>query len=156
MSEQEDIMKSHFDAIKEDLIAKYEKLGMRASGKWAETLEADVNRLKGIIRGQHYTEQLVDGRKPGRMPPVSAIKKWIEDKGIMSSVRGNISISSLAFLIARKIGQEGTKYFQQGGTDLVSSVITPERIQMIIDDVSEFHINGFVSEIESVFKKMAA
>lgn len=141
------------EAIKSDLIIKHRELGMPASGKWIESVEADTKRLSGKILAEHYTEQLVDGRAPGRFPPVKAIEQWIVDKRIPFD---GIKISSLAFLIARKIANEGTKYFQQGGTDLVEAVITPQRIQNIIDKVSDFHINQFTSDIRSVFEKMAA
>ena len=105
------------------------------------------------IFGNAYTEQLVNGREPGKFPPISVITKWINDKNI--SPTDNISVSSLAFLIARKIAQEGTKYFKDGGTDLIESVITPSRIQRIVDNVSEFHISSFVSDITNVFKQVA-
>lgn len=156
MADQEEILYKHFRDIRQDLIRKYDELGMRASGNWEKSLDTEVKGLKGIIWGEPYTEQLVDGRKPGKMPPVWIIEKWIEDKGIMKNITGKISISSLAFIIARKIGQSGTRYFQQGGTDLIDSVITPQRIQLILDDVSEFHINEFTSEITSILKNLAA
>lgn len=156
MNSQEEILYKHFRQIRADLIARHDELGMRASGNWAETLDTEVNRTKGIIWGQPYTEQLVDGRRPGKMPPVGAIKKWIVDKGIASGLGEQISISSLAYAIATKIAKEGTRYFKQGGTDLVESVITPARIQMILDEVSEFHINNFTSEISSIFQNLAA
>ena len=149
-----EILKTEFDKLRQELITKHEQLGMKASGQWVETVENRSQRLSGQLWGQHYTEQLVNGRKPGKFPPIKAIEEWILDKNI--PITGKIKISSLAFLIARKIAKEGTKYYQQGGTDLVETVITPERIQSIIDKVSEFHINNFVSEVTGVFKQMAA
>jgi hypothetical protein len=47
------------------------------------------------------------GRRPGRMPPIEAIRRWIRVRQIRG--RGGISERSLAFLIARKIGREGTE-----------------------------------------------
>ena len=143
-------LESEFDSLKVDLIEKYNELGMKASGNWGQSLNVEVKGLTAIIYGEDYTEQLVEGRAPGKFPPIAAIRQWIEDKGIIPF--DNISISSLAFLIARKIAREGTNYFQDGGTDLVSSVITPQRIQQIIDNVSEFSINNFYSEITKVLE----
>lgn len=150
-----EILAEEMEAIKEDLIARHRELGMEASGDWINSLEADTKRLKGVIRGLPYTQQLVTGREPGKFPPIKAIEKWIYDKGIQP-IDDTIKISSLAFLIARKISRMGTDYFMQGGTDLVDSVITPERIQRIINRVTQFQINQFTTEIEGVFKKMAA
>ena len=149
-------LKEEFESLKDDLIERYNELGMKASGNWGETLNVEVKGLTATIYGENYTEQLVEGRAPGKFPPIEAIRQWIQDKGITPF--DNISISSLAFLIARKIANDGTKYYQDGGTDLVSAVITPQRIQQIIDNVSEFSINNFYSEISKVLEdiKVAA
>lgn len=146
------ILNKEMESLKADLIAKHMQLGMRASGNWADSLNVQTKGLSSVIYGEPYTEQLVNGRAPGKFPPVDAIKKWIYDKNI--NIGDKISISSLAFLIARKIAKEGTEYFKQGGTDLVESVITPERIQSILDQVTEFHINSFFSEITGVFQEL--
>lgn len=148
-----EILKTEFEALREELKEKHLQLGMKASGQWIESLDNKSQRLSGQLWGEPYTEQLVNGRAPGKFPPIAMIEKWIYDKGITPD---GIKISSLAFLIARKIANEGTEYFKQGGTDLVDAVITPKRIQEIIDKVSEFHINSFLSEVTGVFKQMAA
>lgn len=142
MANQTDILENEITLLVEDLKAKHIELGMKASGNWINTLEPTVKGLKGIIYGAPYTEQLVNGRAPGKFPPIGAIASWIIDKGI-ASLNDKISVSSLAFLIARKIAREGTNYFKQGGTDLIEAVITPERIQSIIDKVTEFYISDF-------------
>lgn len=150
--DKSEILNSELEKIKQDLIDKHIELGMKASGNWVNSLNVQTVGLSGIIYGEKYTEQLVNGRPNGKFPPISAIKQWIIDKNITPFDK--ISISSLAFLIARKIAKEGTKYFKQGGTDLVSSVITPERVQMIIDKVSDFHINSFLSDVTGVFNEL--
>jgi hypothetical protein len=149
------ILAEEMELIKRDLIIKHKELGMKSSGKWIESVEANTNRLNGVILAEHYTEQLVNGREPGRFPPVKAIEQRIIDKGIQP-FDSNLKISSLAFLIARKIAREGTRYFQEGGTDLVDAVITPARIQRIIDRVTEFQISSFTSDITGLFQKLSA
>lgn len=147
------ILSREFDLLKQELADKHTQLGMKASGKWLESLENRSERLSGQIWGESYTEQLESGREPGKFPPIKMIEKWIYDKGITPD---NITVSSLAFLIARKISKEGWDRKDFGGVDLVSQVITPQRIQTIIDKVSEFHINSFLSEVTGMFKQMAA
>tara|TARA_R110002049_G_scaffold309180_1_gene518138 strand:- start:26746 stop:27207 length:462 start_codon:yes stop_codon:yes gene_type:complete len=122
-----------FEKMKQDLISKHIELGMKASGKWIDSLEVTEEEMKVKLLGENYTDQLVYGRKNGTMPPVSAIEEWIRNKGITT----NIPIRSLAWAIAINIKKNGTKYYQQGGTDLVSSVITPQRINKIINLVGE-------------------
>jgi len=149
----EQILADEFDSLRLDIIAKHDELGMRASGDFANSLENVQNRLSISLIGNSYVEQLVNGRAPGKFPPLEEIEKWIEDKGIQAI---DISVSSLAFLIARKIAREGTEYFKQGGTDLLDSVITPERIQSIIDKVSVFYVNDFVLKVTRELKAISA
>ncbi|MCB0515185.1 MAG: hypothetical protein KDD49_03870 [Bacteroidetes bacterium] len=152
-----DILQNEFEQIRKDLIQRHNELNMKASGRWEKSLETEVKLTPygaiATVMGEPYSYQLVHGRKPGKFPPIKAIMQWIEDKGI-KPIYDNISTSSLAFLIARKIAQEGTKYFQQGGTDLVSSVITPQRVQLIIDKVGDFQTTYFINSIVDIFKDL--
>lgn len=155
MSNVTDILAEEFEALRVDLIARYDELGMRASGNWADALEVDVSENKATIKGLTYSEQLESGRAPGKQPPSAAIEQWIKDKGIASRIEGKISISSLAFLIARKIGREGWKREQHGGVDLISEVVTPERIQKIIDRLSDIYVTNFTNDIIDYLKQAA-
>ncbi len=151
----EEILAREFELIRLDLIVRHRELGMRASGQWARSVQVVSDRLSVRLEGVAYTQQLVGGRAPGRFPPISAIEWWIEDKGL-TPLEGSLTVSSLAFLIARRIANEGTRYFQRGGTDLVESVITPTRIQRVIDMVSEFNVSEFVTEITGTLQELAA
>lgn len=151
-----EILEEEFESLKNDLIQRHNDLGMKASGLWESELEITIEqsdgRMTARLSGIGYTEQLVYGRKPGKFPPIKAIEQWILDKGI--KLENNIKASSLAFLIARKIAKEGTKYFRDGGTDLIQSVITPERIQAIISRVREIDVvtmtNGLIQQLRQV------
>ena len=118
-----------FLLLREELVEKHIELGMEASGNWIRSLEVTKTAMSTKLIGEDYTAQLVYGRKGGTLPPVQAIKQWIEDKGITS----DLTTTALAWAIAMKIKRDGTNYYQKGGTDLVSSVITPDRIQKIIN-----------------------
>jgi hypothetical protein len=146
-----DILRQEFDDIATDLAAKHIELGMKASGRWLDSLEVQVSDDNAKLLANNYTRQLVNGRAGGSFPPIESIKQWIQDKGIQS----DIPVSSLAFLIARKIAREGTEYFKQGGTDLVESVITPQRIQRIIDLVGNSLTNNFVDVLVRDLKQAA-
>ena len=148
-----EILDKEFNEIKKDLIEKHIELGMRASGKWVESLEVITEGNTTKILGLEYTEQLINGRKPGNRPPIEAIKQWIIDKGIINQIQGKITVTGLAFAISIKIAKSGTRYFQEGGTDLVSSVITPERIQSIIDEVGAEKSINIVQIIQNEFKQ---
>lgn len=150
-----DILSKEFEALKKDLITAYDAKGMRASGKFAESLEVRVKGLNAQLCGEDYAQQLETGRKAGGFPPIDAIKKWIVDKGIANRIQGEITVSALAFLIARKIARQGWKREQFGGVELISEVITDERIQKIIDEVGAEQTLVFTTEIEIMIKEMA-
>ena len=59
---------------------------------------------------EDYWKYVEYGRGPGRMPPIDKIEDWIRVKPIIpNSQNGKIpDTRQLAFLIARKIGREGT------------------------------------------------
>ena len=72
-------------------------------------------RLQLIAPGSILT--LIYGRKPGKFPNLTAIEQWIADKGIVPRPDKNgksISTKSLAFLIGRKIANDGNTVFTQG------------------------------------------
>lgn len=149
------VLSKQFELLKNDLIKAYDAKGMRASGKFAESLEVKVTGLTAQLWGEDYTQQLETGRKSGKFPPINAIEQWIKDKGIANRIEGQISISSLAFLIARKIAKEGWKREQYGGVELISSVITDERIQKIIDEVGAEQAMIYKTEIITMVKQIA-
>ena len=89
------------------------------NGKLYKTLDYSISN-EGItwvvtIHLEDYWKYIEDGRRPGaKMPPVEAIKKWIEYKKILprpiqlkSGKTVIPSTQQLAFVIARSIGKNG-------------------------------------------------
>ncbi len=152
----EQVFKIEFDKLKADIGAEYERLGMRASGQFKEELEVQVTPTTGKILGLPYALQLDEGRKPttsgGDGKLLKAIKKWVVDKGVVNNIKGDISVSSLAFLITRKIHREGWKREGHGGVNLVSNIVTDKRMQDIIDKIGNAMTLSFVSKLEKEFK----
>lgn len=149
-----EILSKEFEALKDDLIKAYDAKGMRASGKFADSLEVKVNGLNAQLWGEDYAQQLETGRRPdggGTGPAWTTAKEdiiqWIKDKGIANRIEGQISISSLAFLILRKIRTQGWKREGYGGVQLISDVITDIRIQKIIDEVGAAQALKYTTEI---------
>lgn len=86
------------------------------AGETADTLAPEVvedatglHLVIGLAGWWYYVEH---GRGPGKMPPRDRILEWINTTGLTPEPDENgntISLDTLAFLIARKIGREGTK-----------------------------------------------
>ena len=135
------------------LVENYNRLGLRASGEWEQSLkgtqeETDTG-IKVIISGAKYTEQLSIGRRPGKMPPRQVILNWIREKNIQSELKPQ----TLAYLIQRKIGTEGIKVpnqFNRGG--LITDVLTNERINDLIKNVGNVILAKQKSDILTSLK----
>lgn len=148
----QEIIKKEFEALKKDLIAAYDAKNMRASGRWAEALEVESEPNNTKLWGLSYSQQLESGRgrNSGKSgiewrSPVQDIEQWIKDKGIVLSLEKNQTITSLAYAIVKKISKEGWNRNRFGGTELVSQVITPARIQSMLDKVSDIYVTDFTS-----------
>jgi len=95
-----------------DLILSYDEKGLRASGKFADSLKGELinlpNKYELLITGEEYAGAMEHGRSPstgGDGSLKAIIRQWIDDKKIIP--KKGISKDSLAFLITRKIHQEG-------------------------------------------------
>jgi len=149
------ILDQEFELLKDDLIKEYDRLGMRSSGKFADGLNVETTSNVAKLTGDKYAEQLEFGRKSGKRPPIEAIKQWIKDKGIVSNIKNDANNSSLAFLIARKIGEQGWKRQKHGGVELISNIVTDIRMQSIIDKVGNELTITLISRLEKELLKLA-
>ena len=93
---------------------------VNASGKLRDSVRYDLRDGVCRVYALDYIYYVEQGRKPGKRPPRKAIEQWITDKGIIPD---KISKQSLAYLIAKKIGEEGTTAHKQGGTKLLADIV---------------------------------
>jgi hypothetical protein len=152
----DEVIKVEIESIINDIIKVYNDSGRRASGKFAEGLEAIYEPNKGTIKGYLYLSGRGKTKKKGKSgePTVQEqILKWLKIKGI-KPLEEKTSLKSLAFLIARKIHREGTD--RSKWLKIYEQVITPERIDSIIDRVSTLNVNKVITEFKAkleVFEK---
>ena len=156
-----EILQEETDSLMKDIVSKYKELGMEASGNFEREIENNVKEtnsgFSAKILGADYSQQLELGRKKETEfeNESSIIEKWIIDKGVFAQALQSISLSSLAFLIARKIGREGWNRKEHGGVELISQVVTEERVQYIINKVGETLAVRFSQEIILKIKEVA-
>lgn len=163
MSTTQQILSQEFEKLRVDIIREYDRLGMRASGKTAESLDVITSVNNGKLIGDKTFGALESGRspsssgsKPGNL--IDEIKQWIKDKGIVSDIKNDTDNSSLAFLITRKIHKQGWMRNSPRnpikGVELISNVVTQRRIQSIIDKVGVELTLTLVTKLENEFKKI--
>ena len=134
-----------------DLIAaKYNELGLRASGDFERNLSGeykqDEKSVRIEIKGVDYTYYLVNGRNPGSFPPVDAIMKWIDEKPINFD-ETEISKNSLAYLIGRKIATEGIKVPSERNDGNLLESISKQRVNKLTRDIGGELVEKITSEI---------
>jgi hypothetical protein len=143
-----DIIQNWCDSTIAKIVVEYDKQGRRASGGFERDLESNIEETgKGYkvqILGSNYSYWMENGRRAGKFPPIDAIKQWIDDKGVIAN---DISKNSLAFLIARKIANEGYQ-----GKPVIEPVINKKWIDQLMKEVGLFTVSEIKSDVLKNFK----
>lgn len=149
MRNNNEIIREEINSILKDIIKVYEDSGRKASGNFEKGLEAVYEHNKATIKGFVYLAGRGKTRKKGKDGEPTLQKRileWLKIKGIRPLKKG-MKLRSLAYLIARKIHEKGTK--RSEWLRVYEQVITPERIDSIIDKVSELNVNRLITEINA-------
>ena len=96
------------------------------------------NYFEVIFLLPKYWEYLEYGRRAGKRPPIEAIEEWIRVKPIIPyAVNGKVpDTRQLAFLIARKIGWEGTE-----GRKPLTNAMYSDTAENIIQEIKQAFAN---------------
>jgi hypothetical protein len=149
MSSAKELLAAEFEAMRAEIVAAYETSGIISSGSWGAGVQVIELPNGFTIAAPDY----INGRQPGKQPPSEAIEQWLKAKGIAAGLEKDIGISSLAYLIARKIGKEGWQPRQQ---NLIDTIITPQRIQQLLDKVQNTALADFTAQLTAHLKTIAA
>lgn len=104
-----------------------------------------------LLELNHYWKYIENGRKAGKMPPISKIEEWIKVKPVLPRPNSNGTLPTtkqLAYLIARKIGLEGIKpqpLLQQSLDDVMG---------VMIEFIEEAIYKDLENEFELIFKEI--
>jgi hypothetical protein len=135
-----EIIQELMDRVKEDLITDHQAKNQPATGRLEGSFRSDVRDFEGDLYAASYFRYLVTGRGPGKFPPKDNILEWIDAKPI--SFEG-ITRESLAYLIGRKISEEGTRIF------------SGEAPGLDFEDIVEFRVAEFNDRIRNFIKEDA-
>lgn len=141
------ILVEEMESIKADILTVYNASGKRTSGEFERGLELKFEPEKATLLGYEY----LAGRRAGKMPPIKAIEDWLNAKGI-KPIEDNMKVSTLAFLIARKIAKEGTR--KESHLMIYKQVITPQRIQDIMTKITQINVQLFVWELNEILSSL--
>ena len=139
-----------------ELINRYHSMGLKASGKFEKELRYDASDTQATIYAPPHVGAMVGGRKPtstttkGSPTLSEVILTWIDDKGITPKYGTK---ESLSYAIAQKIHKEGIKVPNKynDGT-LITSVITDEKINDLLKQISKNYITTVTKEIQETWR----
>ena len=123
-----------------------------ASGDLLNNIEYEVTRgdftYTIYVKMKDYWYYVENGRKAGKRPPIKNILDWITIKPVLPrpNAKGKLPTpQQLAFLIARKIGEEGTEGTQdlRKATDTIWDTFEDRLYEAIDADVDAAFIQIF-------------
>lgn len=123
-----------------------------ASGDLLNNIEYEVTRgdftYTIYVKMKDYWYYVENGRKAGKWPPIDNILSWIRVKPVLPrpNAKGKLPTpQQLAFLIARKIGEEGTEGTQdlRKATDTIWDTFEDRLYEAIDEDVDAAFIQIF-------------
>lgn len=145
-------------ALTDDLKTSVASSGVSASGELENSFRFELTERKLTVYAAKHAGAVENGRKPTQQSGDGqlrrAIRRWIDSKGITPKPDRNgrpVSKDSLAYMIARKIHNEGTLlhrgtdfYGRNKPTRIINGVVQDGRI----DDLKRDLITSFVSSIK--------
>jgi hypothetical protein len=98
--------------------------------------------MHGSLVGGPQTEFVFRGRGPGKFPPLAAIVDWCAIRGISRS---------LAFPIAKKIAEEGSKLYRQK-INVLDLIVNEKRIDAFVKNIGVTMKASIKTDIETILK----
>lgn len=134
-SDIERLVSKLVDLCREEL-RQYDATGSLSNFTYHINLNGSYFEL--IFSLQDYYYYVEYGRRAGKQPPIEAIEEWIRVKPIIPyAVNGKVpDTRQLAFLIARKIGWEGTE-----GRKPLTNAMYSDNAENIIQEIKQAFAN---------------
>jgi len=121
-------VRTYLENIIKDLAAENAKVPV-------SQMRVEANNIEGNLFAPDWIQYMIYGRGPGKQPPPDRMLSWV--KSNPEFLNSDISEKSLAFLIGRKIGREGTDIFQgkRKGLDLLG--VMEKNLPALLKDLGE-------------------
>lgn len=164
------IITEFLNEVRLDIIQRSISAGQKITGETLNSMfvettsrsEGSINESGATLYGAEHIMVLEDGRGPthptGPYKNTTKLKEiiynWISNGGIPGITEDKARLN-LAYIIARKIHQEGNLLYRKGGkSGVISGAITDERINAFIDTFGIVAYNNFKEEAYEIFKNL--
>lgn len=131
--------------VRTELVAKYDELGLRASGAYERGLEIVSTPSRIRLESEEHVLAMENGVPAGTVVPPHVIVKWMRDKQLEYN---ELKEEEIAYLICRKIKRKGITVpndYNRGG--VVSGVLTPQRIDQLKKDIGDVLVNLVINKL---------
>jgi hypothetical protein len=147
-------LEAYGQVLEEQYRQEIANTGAFASGRLFDSVhyvvEVNNSTIDLCLSLEDYWKWVEDGRGPGKFPPLDKIEQWISIKPVAPypDARGKVpSNKQLAFLIGRKIAEEGTE-----GKHILENAM--ENTQDWIDLIEDAIGKDIEREIDSFLRKL--
>lgn len=126
------VIGDELEALRKRIVDNHIQAGQKASGKTITSMHVVMSDSGGALLGRKAFGTLELGRNGGRVPKgfYQIIKQWVIDKGIQVE-----KPNTFAYFVARKIANEGTALFRNGGRNDIYSKEIEVTIKNIMDKI---------------------
>lgn len=163
--ENEAIYLKYLEILRIKLIAKYDELGLRASGEYEEALEPEATPTKMIMWGADHSEYMENGRGAGKFPPYNPdtgtfdeISEWVDNKGILPAAFSE-NKKAFVYLVARKIATEGIKVPNEHNKGKVITAVVDDflanDLDKMISEIGEVYLDRIQLDVLEIFREVA-
>lgn len=151
MSIVSEIVLTYLKDFSATVIRNMNEKDRNASRRFVNSIKQRVEEQGDTINGQvtalEYFKWMDQGRGPGKFPPRQTIEDWIRVKNIkpFTDKKGRpIPIKSQAFLISRKMANEGTTIFRRKQNDMViASALQSKPIRSLAQELIKAQVQDF-------------
>lgn len=147
-------IKQQFDKFGQSLISeirsKIDSSGARATGKSGASLRDESTEDSFTLYGNRSFKFIEVGRGKGKYPPINNIYEWLVAKNIQPD---GISQRSLAYLIARKIGREGSKLYRENNVRDIYTQAIDTHLKELFQEVTIASKAAITNDLARYFSK---
>lgn len=153
-------MASNTDSIKEFFLKFEEGLIKEAAVKNQKipvsSFRFEADETGGQFWAADYLKYLVTGRGPGKFPPPTKMLEWVQaNPDVLERARQTykyLTAKGLAFLIGRKIANEGTDIFtgKKQGIDLLG--VLDENMKELLAQLARNEVVKIATDLKNAVK----
>lgn len=145
--ELENIIRIELEKLGQDIGNSITDLGMSDSGASKE-FEVEIGNGRARLLGVHYLKFLVDGRPPGKFPPVDKILSYVRRNSISINYNGKqLNEKQTAYLIGKGIAEMGTRIYRGEKEGIPLNDLIDTGIQSLLTQVADNAVKNVVKKL---------